>query len=293
MRVPNSYKEANKLDLENGNTFWQDAIKLELSQILGYETFKDLGLNAKAPDGYQRINVHFVFDVKATLQRKARLVAGGHMTAPPKDSVYSGVVSLRSLRLICFLAELNNLQLMAADIGNAYLEAYTKEKVYCVAGPEFGPLAGHTLVIEKALYGLRTSGARFHERLADTLRDLGFSPSFADPDVWMRDNGETYDYVCVYVDDIMAAMKDPMWLMDKLRAAPWNYKLKGVCEPKYHLGGDFFRDKDGTLCYGAQTYVKRLLDSYRSLFGDLPKEYVSSIEKGNHLDLDSSEWCKS
>ena len=54
------------------------------------------------------------------------------------------------------------------DIGNAYLEAYTKEKVYCIAGPEFGDLAGHTLVIVKALYGLRTSGARYHERFADT-----------------------------------------------------------------------------------------------------------------------------
>ena len=80
VRVANNYKEALKLDKENGNTYWQDAIKLELSQILGYDTFKDMGIGAKAPTGFQRINVHFVFDVKATLQRKARLVAGGHMT---------------------------------------------------------------------------------------------------------------------------------------------------------------------------------------------------------------------
>ena len=291
VRVPNNYKEAMKLDADNGSTYWQDAIKLELSQILGYDTFKDIGMGAKAPTGFQRINVHFVFDVKATLQRKARLVAGGHMTDPPKDSVYSGVVSLRSLRLICFLAELNELELMSADIGNAYLEAYTKEKVYCVAGPEFGNLAGHTLIIVKALYGLRTSGAHFHKRLANTLRDLGFRQSYADPDVWMRDNGETWDYVCVYVDDLLVAMKDPMWLMDKLWGAPWNYKLKGVCEPKYHLGGDFFRDKDGTLCYGAQTYIKRLMDNFKIMFGELPREYNAPMDKGDHPELDLSELC--
>ena len=51
------------------------------------------------------------------------------MTKHPEDSVYSSVVSLRSLRLVTFLAELNGLELMAGDIGNAYLEAYTDEKV--------------------------------------------------------------------------------------------------------------------------------------------------------------------
>jgi hypothetical protein len=40
------------------------------------------------------------------------------------------------------------------DIGNAYLEAYTFEKVYIEAGPEFRDREGHILVISKALYGL-------------------------------------------------------------------------------------------------------------------------------------------
>jgi hypothetical protein len=47
------------------------------------------------------------------------------------------------------------MQLMGADVGNAYLEATTKEKVYIVVGPEFGLLEGHSLVIDHALYGLR------------------------------------------------------------------------------------------------------------------------------------------
>jgi hypothetical protein len=49
------------------------------------------------------------------------------------------------------LAELNGLELWAADIGNAYLEAKTKMKVYIIAYPEFGELQGHTLIIVKAL----------------------------------------------------------------------------------------------------------------------------------------------
>eukprot|EP00977_Amphora_coffeiformis_P026565 scaffold27829_cov160-Amphora_coffeaeformis.AAC.1 len=48
------------------------------------------------------------------------------------------------------------------------------------------------LIIDKALYGLRTSGARFHAKFADTLRTLGFTPTYADPDVWIRDGGDCY-----------------------------------------------------------------------------------------------------
>ena len=95
--------------------------------------------------------------------------------------------------------------------------------------------------------GRRTSGARFHAKFADTLRALGFKPTYADPDVWIRDAGTCYEYVVVYVDDILTALKDPKSFYSALQSDPWNYKLKNVEEPRYHLGGDFFRDSDGTL----------------------------------------------
>ena len=59
------------------------------------------------------------------------------MTEPLKDSVYCGVVSLRSMRLALLIGEINGLKTMVGDIGNAYLEAFTKEKVYFIAGKEF------------------------------------------------------------------------------------------------------------------------------------------------------------
>jgi hypothetical protein len=106
-------------------------------------------------------------------------------------------------------AELNSLNIMVGDISSAYLEAYTQEKVCFLAGPEFGPLQGHLMIIERALYGLRTSGARWHDRFSDTLRDLSFTPCEADPDVWIRPTDTHYEYVCVYVDDIMMFGSDP------------------------------------------------------------------------------------
>jgi hypothetical protein len=69
---------------------------------------------------------------------------------------------------------MNNLKIMVGDVSYAYLEAYTQEKVCFIAGSEFGPLQGHHLVIDLALYGLCTSGAHWHDCLADILRNMGY-----------------------------------------------------------------------------------------------------------------------
>ena len=74
-----------------------------------YKTFIDKGKKAAIPKDYKRIRVHFVYAVKHDGRYKARLVAGGHLTDTPIDSVYSSVVSLRGLRFVIFLGELNRL----------------------------------------------------------------------------------------------------------------------------------------------------------------------------------------
>ena len=79
-----------------------------------------------------------------------------------------------------------NLKVIAGDIGNAYVHAECGEKIYSQAGPEFGNKEGATLVIKKALYGLATSGRQWGLLLGDTLRDQGFSPTQADPSLWIK-----------------------------------------------------------------------------------------------------------
>ncbi len=78
---------------------------------------------------------------------KSRLVADGQLTEVLLESIYSSVVLLCGLCLLVFLAELNDLDVWETDIGNAYLEAETQEKVYIIAGPEFGDLEGQTFII--------------------------------------------------------------------------------------------------------------------------------------------------
>ena len=287
--IPRNFKHAVEIDKWNGNTLWQDATKLELDSMAAYDVFKDLGHNAAPPPKYKKIRVHLIYDVKHDGRHKARLVADGHLTDVPDSSVYSSVVSLRGLRMLLFIAELNGIEIWGTDIGNAYLEALTSEYVCIIAGPEFGPLEGHLLLIYKALYGLRSSGARWHDKLSDVLRKEGFVPCKAEPDIWMRQNGDNYEYVAVYVDDLAFAVKDPQFFIQILREK-YQFKIKEAGPLEFHLGADFFRDDEGILCMAPQKYIDRLAASYEKMFGEKPSaKMYSPLEKGDHPELDDSE----
>ena len=81
------------------------------------------------------------------------------------------------------------------------------------------------MIIDKGLYGLKASSARFHESLSAKLRSMGFIPSKADFDLWIRPKGDHYEYVATYVDDILAFSRDPMSIIEEIRK---DYMLKGV-----------------------------------------------------------------
>ena len=130
------------------------------------------------------------------------------MPDPSMEDVFSGVVNMETVWICFVLAAMNNLEVCAGDIGNAYLYGKTKEKVYVIAGSEFGPvLKGKRLLIDKALYGLKSSSARFHEHLSATLISMGYKPSKADYDLWMKDRGDHYEYLARYVDDVIVFLK--------------------------------------------------------------------------------------
>ena len=250
---------------ENSNTHWQDAMDLELTQIHEYKVFKDT--------------------VKHDEKFKARLVAAGHLTKEP-------VVSLRSLRMVVFLSQLNDFEIWGADVGNAYLEAYTDQKLCIIVGPEFKELQGHLLIMIKTLHGTCSGGARWHDRLFDILQELKFKPSKADPDVWMRPEpgGICYEYIAVYVDDLAITAKDPQAFYNELKKR-YNLKLKGVGHLEYHLGCTYKKDPNGTLAADPRRYVSKILESYERMFKEKPRKSRPPLEGGDHPELHTPELC--
>ena len=197
---------------------------------------------SQIPPGYQQIRCHMVFDVKMreNFLRKARCVAGSQTTETPSTLTYSSVVSRDSVRKILLVAALNGLNIMACDIQNAYLMAGCHEKIWTIAGLEFGLEKGMPMIIHKALYSLKSSRAAFRALLAETLHHIGFRSSKADPDIWLRPavmpNYQTYsEYILCYVDDILSVSLDATSILKSIQV---NFKLKDdkIEPPSDYLG---------------------------------------------------------
>ena len=240
IEVPSTVEEAYELDKRNGTTCWRDAIKKEMKNVIVAFDILDSGENV--PVGHSKLGVHMVFDVKLDLTRKARLVADGHLTPDPVDSTYAGVVSRETVRVALTYAALMGLDVWAADIMNAFVQAPTTEKYYVECGPEFGTeYVGRKAVVKRALYGMKSSGRDFRNHLRDCMDHMGYKSCLADPDLWMRvaktENGtEYYEYILLYVDDCLVISQHPDVTLKRL-GKYFPLKKESVGPPKLYLGG--------------------------------------------------------
>ena len=189
IRIPKTVAEAYEIDRITGTNFWTKAIEKEMSNVrIAFEklegvTEEEMRSGKKKP-GFKFCGTHMIFDIKmdGKFTRKARLVADRHKTDAPASITYSSVVSRDSVRICLMAASLNGLDVFACDIGNAYLNANCREKLWTLAGPEFGSEKGAVMIIARALYGLKSSGAAWRAKLAETMAEIRYFPSQADPD---------------------------------------------------------------------------------------------------------------
>ena len=103
-------------------------------------------------------------------------------------------------------------------------------------------------------------------------------------------SGDLWEYVAVYVDDLAFVVRKPKEFVRELENK-YKYRLKGTGSILFHLGCDFFRDEDGTLCIAPRKYIDRMIDRYKNMFGEKPRTcYKSPLEKGDHPELDNTEF---
>jgi Reverse transcriptase (RNA-dependent DNA polymerase) len=305
IQMPKSVNDALQLDRDSGTTYWSKAIKKEMLVIL--PAVRILNSGDKPPVGYQYVPCHMVFDVKVDFSRKARYVGGGHVTKPPATQTYASVVSRDSVRIAFMYSTLNELEVLSADVQGAYLNAPCKERVYTICGAEFGPEnIGRVAVIEKALYGLRTSAFAWREHLSTTLeKSLGFSPCVADNDVWMRpatknDGSEYYELVLVHTDDLLVVSHQAQSILTQLDQ---HYVLKpgSIGPPKVYLGvevGHYVLDDDPTKnrwYLSSDKYVKEAIRNVREWLHNRNRELKykapSVIPAGYRPELDVTTYC--
>ena len=182
---------------------------------------------------------------------------------------------------------------MTGDIGNAYLNVEIEEKIYTRAGAEFDAVGlmpeGALLEVVKALYGLPTSGNRWHAHLPHTWREMSLKMTRFDTDVWIRGREGGYDYIGTHTDDVLVVAVDPNSMFENLKET---YTIEAFGTPVVHFECNCVRIKEvdeTRWVMGSYTYITECLRNVCTLLkvSTLWKDKLP-FSPGDHPELDSS-----
>jgi hypothetical protein len=161
------------------------------------------------------------------------------------------------------------------------------------------------MIITRALYGLKSSGAAYRAHFAITLTEMGFKSCKADPDIWMKPaskvNGfEYYEYILTYVDDCLVVSHEPKRIISTLEDE-YKYRLKDVGEPKRYLGAEVgrYNFSDGTRAWfmSARLYLQQAIIEVERKWGNVSKLFPRQvldvpIQAGSHPELDTTKFLE-
>jgi hypothetical protein len=307
IEIPTSVEHACVIDRANSNTLWKDALAKEMTEVkVAFEVLEE---EMKAPIGWSKVAGHLVWDVKMDFTRKARWVLDGHKTRNPIGSTYAGVVSRDSIRIAFTYAALNGLDVFAANIRNAYLQAPISQKDYILCGPEFGiENVGKIALIRRALYGGKAVGKDFRNHLPSCMRYLDCVSCPADPDVWMRpakrsDGSDYYECILLYTDDALVVSDNAEQVIRNELGRYFTLKEESIGPPKIYLGGHVLKVKldNGVKCwaYSSSQYVQAAIQNAEEYLSKrdgvnwkLPTKTETPLQRSYHPELDVSPELK-
>ena len=123
---------ALELDCLNGSNKWQDALQLEIDQLLKFNTFLFYNKGNINLKNYTYLPLLMVFDMKFDGWHKCCCIANSSVAIKLGDEIYSRVVGIYSVQITLLLAQLNSLQVCAGSISCAFLQSQCKEKIYTI-----------------------------------------------------------------------------------------------------------------------------------------------------------------
>jgi hypothetical protein len=204
--VPNTYEEA----MANAQVMrWREALDEEYNSLLENDTWE---LVDREP-GMKVIPSKWVFKIKEDAQGnpvrfKCRLVAGGHRQVHgiDFDEVFAPVSKHTTMRCFLSIASHNAWKVFQMDIKTAFLHGEIDVEVF-MKQPSGYEVGDKVCKLTKCLYGLKQAPRAWHAKLTNHLREIGFSPSMADPSFWVKREGNPV-YLIMVVDDILITSSD-------------------------------------------------------------------------------------
>ncbi|KAL7537428.1 hypothetical protein ACHAWF_005758, partial [Thalassiosira exigua] len=310
IRVPKTPEEALRIDKDTRTEFWEKTMIKEMTKAkVSYELVDGCTPEEVRSDkvpalrGHQEISCHIIFDVKIDFTRKARFVANCSTTNTPSALTYLSVMSRDSVRIALLVAALNDLDIFAYDIGNAYLNASCKERIWFVAGHECGhEMKGRVMKLVRALYGLKSSGASWRKMFNDFIVTyLEFTPPRVDGDMYYRkslkpDGTLYYELLLVYVNNVLAISHDSEKIMETIGK---HFEIKNDDKLQQFTIPDSTNERPWSLL--STKYVKAVVANVENMLKEEGRKFKTAsggkakmrnpIPTGYKSELDTMEEC--
>ena len=127
-----------------------------------------------------------------------------------------------------------------------------RRKAWTIAGPEFCEKARMKTLIKKDLCGLKMSGQTFWELLADVLREMGFTLTRHDANVWIKPREDGCNFIATHVDDFIVVAKDSKKCADQIKKT---FNLRLESKINYFLVHEIRRKKNGLWATSAEKII--------------------------------------
>ncbi|CAI7827857.1 unnamed protein product [Closterium sp. NIES-53] len=194
----------------------------------------------------------WIFRVKRPLGSppafKARYVARGFNQRQGVDyfQTFSPTLKMTTLRVLLHVAAQRDNELRSLEFSTAFFQGSLHEEIWLLRPPGFtGSFPDGTLwSLRRPVYCLRQAPREWHDTLRTTLAAQGFTPSTADPPLFLcTDTSLPPFYVLVYVDDLVFATADTEALTLVKSELQKRHTCTDLGELRSYLGLQIIRDR--------------------------------------------------
>lgn len=198
---------------------------------------------------------------------KGRVVARGFSQIPGEDykETYCPTIKATTIRAMCALAALKDMEAEHMDVQTAFLNGHLKEDVYMEIPYGF-PLYGvknKVLKLKKTVYGLKQSPLGWYERIHTFLIGIGFKRCVVDHCLYTRMKDDKFTIIGLYVDDLFILTDDKLDMVKIKTQLKEEFKMSDL-GPVHHLLGTIInRDRTaGTIHINQSTYIQQILQRF-------------------------------
>ena len=162
-----------------------------------------------------------------------------------------------------------DMELHQMDVKMAFLNGELKETIY-MKQPEGFIVPGKEKTIcklKKSIYGLKQASKQWYRKFDSVISIFGFTENVVDECVYLKTQGNNFNFLILYVDDILLASRNLKLLKDTKIFLSKHFDMKrdkkNVGEASFVLGIEIKRDrKRGLLGLSQASYIETVLKRF-------------------------------